>query len=99
MFQVALSVSIRHQSSTPSYSRIIPEVLDVFYALPLRGTKADWLSKQLKPWRGFCRRDVEDREGGCTFTDVPGEHRALMDFDHVPVFQKILRERLEARGV
>jgi len=75
------------------------EVLDVFYAIPLKGTKADWVNKQLKPWQGFCRRDVEGREDGATFTDVPGQHYTLMDFDHVPLFQKIFRERLEARGV
>jgi len=75
------------------------EVLDVFYAIPLKGTKADWLNKQLKPWQGFCRRDVEGRGDGATFTDVPGQHYTLMDFDHVPFFQKIFRERLEARGV
>ena len=78
---------------------IITEVLDVFYAIPLKGTKADWVNKQLKPWQGFCRRDVEGREGGTTFTDVPGQHYTLMDFDHVPFFQKIFRERLEARGI
>ena len=75
------------------------EVLDVFYAIPLKGTKADWVNKQLKPWQGFCRRDIEGREDGATFTDVPGQHYTLMDFDHVPGFQKIFRERLEARGV
>ena len=78
---------------------IIPEVLDVFYAIPLKGTKADWVNKQLKPWEGFCRRDKEGRGDGATFTDVPGQHYTLMDFDHVPFFQKIFRERLEARGI
>jgi hypothetical protein len=57
------------------------------------------VNKQLKPWQGFCRRDVEGREDGATFTDVPGQHYTLMDFDHVPFFQKIFRERLEARGI
>lgn len=88
--------------STPvpsCYSHIITEVLDVFYAIPLKGTKDDWLNKQLHPWRDFCRRDVERRGDGATFTDVPGRHYTLMDFDHVPGFQKIFRERLEARGV
>ena len=57
------------------------------------------MNKQLKPWQGFCRRDKEGREDGATFTDVPGQHYTLMDFDHVPFFQKIFRERLEARGI
>ncbi|KAF8435471.1 putative quinone synthetase [Boletus edulis BED1] len=66
--------------------------LDVFYANPLKGTKEDWLNNQLKPWAGFCREEP-------SFTDVPGQHYTLMDFDHVPGFQKIFRSRLEARGL
>ncbi|KAG9315544.1 atromentin synthetase [Chiua virens] len=66
--------------------------LDVFYAIPLRGSKEDWLNKQLKPWGGFSR-------GEAMYTDVPGQHYTLMDFDHVPGFQKIFRSRLEARGL
>ncbi|KAI6037492.1 atromentin synthetase [Pisolithus marmoratus] len=66
--------------------------LDVFYAIPLRGSKADWLNNQLKPWAEFSRSEP-------TYTDVPGQHYTLMDFDHVPQFQKIFRSRLEARGI
>ncbi|KAG1739672.1 NRPS-like enzyme [Suillus lakei] len=66
--------------------------LDVFHATPLKGTKADWLNKQLKPWDGFSH-------GQASYTDVPGQHYTLMDFDHVPQFQKIFRSRLEARGL
>ncbi|KAH7906729.1 atromentin synthetase, partial [Hygrophoropsis aurantiaca] len=66
--------------------------VDVFYAIPLRGSKSDWLNNQLKPWTGFSR-------GEPSFTDVPGQHYTLMDFDHVPQFQKIFRSRLEARGL
>ena len=101
MSRAVPSVSVWHQClpTTSSHSHVITEVLDVFYAIPLKGTKADWLNKQLKPWQDFCRRDVEGREDGATFTDVPGQHYTLMDFDHVPFFQKIFRERLEARGI
>ncbi|KIJ15165.1 hypothetical protein PAXINDRAFT_77684 [Paxillus involutus ATCC 200175] len=67
-------------------------VLDVFYAIPLRGSKEDWLNKQLKPWAGYSRAEP-------SYTDVPGQHYTLMDFDHVPGFQKIFRSRLEARGL
>jgi thioesterase domain-containing protein len=67
-------------------------VLDVFYAIPLRGSKEDWLNKQLKPWAGYSRAEP-------SYTDVPGHHYTLMDFDHVPGFQKIFRARLEARGL
>ncbi|KAG2106139.1 Alpha/Beta hydrolase protein [Suillus discolor] len=28
---------------------------DVFYAIPLRGSKSDWLNNQLKSWSGFSR--------------------------------------------
>ncbi|KAG1869226.1 atromentin synthetase [Suillus tomentosus] len=66
--------------------------LDVFYAIPFSGTKADWLNNQLKPWSDYSR-------GEASYTDVPGEHHALMDLEHVPQFQKILRSRLEARGL
>ncbi|KAG1824782.1 atromentin synthetase [Suillus subaureus] len=66
--------------------------VDVFYAIPLRGSKSDWLNNQLKPWSGFSR-------GEPSYTDVPGQHYTLMDFDHVPQFQKIFRGRLEARGL
>ena len=66
--------------------------VDVFYAIPLRGSKEDWLNKQLKPWEAFSR-------GEPSYTDVPGRHYTLMDFDHAPCFQKIFRSRLEARGL
>ncbi|KAG2351630.1 hypothetical protein BDR07DRAFT_1442894 [Suillus spraguei] len=54
--------------------------------------QVDWLNNQLKPWSGFSR-------GEPSYTDVPGQHYTLMDFDHVPQFQKIFRGRLEARGL
>ncbi|KAG2113448.1 atromentin synthetase [Suillus discolor] len=66
--------------------------LDVFYAIPFAGTKADWLNNQLKPWSGYSR-------GEASYTDVPGEHHTLMDLEHVSQFQKIFRSRLEARGL
>jgi hypothetical protein len=34
-----------------------------------------------------------------SYTDVPGQHYTLMDSDHVTQFQKIFRDRLEARGL
>ncbi|KAH7921008.1 alpha/beta-hydrolase [Leucogyrophana mollusca] len=67
-------------------------LLDVFYAIPLHGSKSDWLNNQLKPWAGFSRSEP-------TYTDVPGHHDTLMNFDNVPQFQKIFRSRLEARGL
>ncbi|KAG1730106.1 atromentin synthetase [Suillus paluster] len=68
--------------------------IDVFYAVPPRGPedKVNWLNNELKPWTAFSRNDP-------AFTDVPGEHNTLMDFDHASQFQKLLRGRLEARGL
>ncbi|KAI6156976.1 atromentin synthetase [Pisolithus tinctorius] len=68
------------------------ESIEVFYANPLHGNKDDWLNTHLKPWAGFSRSEP-------TYTDVPGYHQTLMDFDYVPQFQKIFRSRLEARGI
>ena len=56
--------------------------LSVFYAIPLHGTKPEWLEK-LKVWREYCRSEPE-------FIDVPGEHYTLMDPNHVEEFSKIL---------
>ncbi|KIK78971.1 hypothetical protein PAXRUDRAFT_162584, partial [Paxillus rubicundulus Ve08.2h10] len=66
-------------------------VMDVFYANPARGSKEAWLHR-LKRWSDYCRSEP-------SYIDVPGHHYTLMDFDHVPRFQKIFRDRLEARGL
>ncbi|KIJ19555.1 hypothetical protein PAXINDRAFT_69028 [Paxillus involutus ATCC 200175] len=67
-------------------------VLDVFYAMPPHDTKEDWLNQHLRRWADFCRSEP-------SFTNVPGHHDTLMDFDHVSGFQKIFRDALEARGL
>ncbi|WP_415840718.1 alpha/beta fold hydrolase [Nocardiopsis rhodophaea] len=64
--------------------------LSVFYAIPLRGTKEDWLNHQLRAWDGFARE--ENR-----YIDVPGEHYTLMGPEHVASFQAILRDELDRR--
>ncbi|MEV5596388.1 non-ribosomal peptide synthetase [Streptomyces sp. NPDC052496] len=64
------------------------ERLTVFYAIPIRGTKEDWLNLQLKKWDGFSRSPV-------TYIDVPGEHYTLMGHQHVAAFQDILRRELD----
>jgi acyl-CoA synthetase (AMP-forming)/AMP-acid ligase II/thioesterase domain-containing protein/acyl carrier protein len=64
------------------------ESLTVFYAVPLRGTKSDWLNKQLKAWDSFTRKPNR-------YIDVAGEHYTLMGAKHVPTFQAILRRELE----
>ncbi|WP_224367949.1 AMP-binding protein [Hyalangium versicolor] len=62
--------------------------LSVFYAIPLAGTKQDWLNKQLKQWDRFAREPNR-------YIDVPGEHYTLMGAKHVSSFQAILRKELE----
>ncbi|MDI3422096.1 non-ribosomal peptide synthetase [Streptomyces luteolus] len=62
--------------------------MSVFYAIPLRGTKEDWLDKELRRWDDFTRE--ENR-----YLDVPGEHYTLMGPKHVAAFQAILRAELD----
>jgi len=69
-----------------------PAAVDVFYAIPLRGSMADLFNNLFKPWSGFSR-------GEPSYTNVPGEHYTLMDLDYVPQFQEIFRGRLKARGL
>ncbi|MEY9940320.1 AMP-binding protein [Streptacidiphilus sp. MAP5-3] len=62
--------------------------MSIFYAIPLRGTKQDWLNKELRRWDDFT---VEPNR----FLDVPGEHYTLMGPKHVANFQSILRAELD----
>ncbi|OXY93062.1 non-ribosomal peptide synthetase [Streptomyces diastatochromogenes] len=62
--------------------------MSVFYAVPLRGTKQDWLNNELKRWADFTREAPR-------YLDVPGEHYTLMGPRHVAVFQSILRAELD----
>ncbi|ONI91989.1 peptide synthetase [Actinosynnema sp. ALI-1.44] len=62
--------------------------LTVFYAIPLRGTKEEWLRTQLRQWDDFSREPNR-------YVDVPGEHYTLMGSEHVPAFQAILRRELD----
>jgi acyl-CoA synthetase (AMP-forming)/AMP-acid ligase II/thioesterase domain-containing protein len=62
--------------------------ISVFYAIPLYGTKEDWLNTKLRQWDDFADEPNH-------YIDVPGEHYTLMDPQHVPVFQAILRQELD----
>lgn len=62
--------------------------MSVFYAVPLRGTKQDWLHNELKHWEDFTHEAPR-------YIDVPGEHYTLMGPRHVAVFQSILRAELD----
>ncbi|WP_217547284.1 non-ribosomal peptide synthetase [Streptomyces sp. GbtcB6] len=62
--------------------------MSVFYAIPLRGTKEDWLNNELRRW------DEHTTEQN-RYIDVPGEHYTLMGPQHVATFQSILRKELD----
>ncbi|WP_217712100.1 non-ribosomal peptide synthetase [Kitasatospora sp. NA04385] len=62
--------------------------MTVFHAEPLRGTRADWLEKELRRWDDFTEEDTR-------YVAVPGEHYTLMGPQHVAAFQAILREELD----
>jgi acyl-CoA synthetase (AMP-forming)/AMP-acid ligase II/thioesterase domain-containing protein/acyl carrier protein len=64
------------------------ESLTVFYAHPLRGTKQDWLNKELRRWDDFSR-------SANRYVDVAGEHYTLMGAKHVGTFQAVLRSELD----
>ncbi|WP_432586727.1 non-ribosomal peptide synthetase [Streptomyces sp. HD1123-B1] len=62
--------------------------MSVFYAIPLRGTKEDWLNDELRRWD-------EHTTGPNRYLDVPGEHYTLMSPQHVAAFQSVLRRELD----
>jgi thioesterase domain-containing protein len=62
--------------------------MSVFCAHPLRGTKQDWINKELKRWDDFTRKPSR-------FIDVNGEHYTLMGPKHVATFQATLRAELD----
>ncbi|CAJ4380583.1 non-ribosomal peptide synthetase [Burkholderia pseudomallei] len=62
--------------------------MSIFYAIPLRGTKDDWLNKELRRWDEFTRAPNR-------YIDVAGEHYTLMGPAHVATFQAVLRAELD----
>lgn len=62
--------------------------VSVFCAIPLHGTKEDWVNNALRKWDDFTREPNR-------YIDVPGEHYTMMDAQHVATFQAILRKELE----
>ncbi|CAL5868905.1 uncharacterized protein PFLUO_LOCUS3132 [Penicillium psychrofluorescens] len=68
--------------------------LEVLYGQPIEAvasTKRDWLEQKLSRWTHF----VDDVQ----FHEVPGHHYTLLAPEHVGAFYRILRARMEARGV
>ncbi|MFE6779431.1 alpha/beta fold hydrolase [Streptomyces sp. NPDC057702] len=62
--------------------------MTVFYATPLRGTKADWLAHELRRWDEHTRSKNR-------YIEVPGEHYTMLGPAHVATFQAILRGELD----
>ncbi|MBI0376492.1 non-ribosomal peptide synthetase [Streptomyces albiflaviniger] len=62
--------------------------MTVFYAIPLRGTKEDWLANELRRWDDYTTEPNR-------YVDVPGEHYTLMGPRHVAAFQAVLRRELD----
>ncbi|MEV0545099.1 non-ribosomal peptide synthetase [Nocardia salmonicida] len=62
--------------------------MSVFCAVPLRGTKQDWIDNELSRWDEFT---IEPNR----YIDVPGEHYTLMGPRHVTAFQSVLRKELD----
>ncbi|MFE0106729.1 AMP-binding protein [Streptomyces sp. NPDC059009] len=62
--------------------------MTVFCAVPLRGTKEDWVTHELSRWDEYTR-------GPNRYVDVPGEHYTLMGPRHVAAFQAVLRRELD----
>ncbi|MCN9241639.1 non-ribosomal peptide synthetase [Streptomyces sp. RY43-2] len=83
---VHLAQSMVHLGRTYEPSGSI-EQATVFYCTPLKGTKQDWLDKQLRDWDRFAR-------GTNAYIEVDGEHYTLMSPQHVQTFQATLRREL-----
>ncbi|GAA2711363.1 MULTISPECIES: non-ribosomal peptide synthetase [Streptomyces] len=62
--------------------------MTVFCAVPLRGTKQEWVERELRRWDDFTT-------GPNRYLDIPGEHYTLMGPRHVAAFQSILRRELD----
>ncbi|MGW2424716.1 alpha/beta fold hydrolase [Streptomyces sp. NPDC001709] len=64
--------------------------MSVFHAIPLRGTKQEWLDNELRRWDAFTT-------GPNHYLEVPGEHYTMLAPQHVAAFQAILRRELDLR--
>jgi acyl-CoA synthetase (AMP-forming)/AMP-acid ligase II/thioesterase domain-containing protein len=82
---LAQSLLTLGRSYTPSG---FVDSMTVFYAIPLRGTKENWLNNELRRWDDFTRSPNR-------YIDVPGEHYTLMGPKHVAKFQAVLRSELD----
>lgn len=61
--------------------------MTVFCAHPLRGTRRDWVEKELRRWDEHSREPVR-------YVDVPGEHYTMIGPRHVHTFAALLHAEL-----
>lgn len=69
-------------------------LLEVFYGRPLDAvsmSKAEWREKELSRWDEF----VDDVK----FHEVSGDHYTLLSIENVGSFARVLKKRLQARGL
>ncbi|MEU9987482.1 non-ribosomal peptide synthetase [Streptomyces sp. NPDC048045] len=85
--ELADSLTDLGRSYEPSGS--VPS-MSVFHALPLRGTRQDWLDNELRRWDAFTT-------GPNHYLEVPGEHYTMLAPAHVAEFQAVLRRELDLR--
>ncbi|MGW6793995.1 AMP-binding protein [Streptomyces chartreusis] len=63
------------------------QAMTVFCADPLRGTRHDWVEKELRRWDEHTREPVQ-------YVDVAGEHYTMIGPRHVHTFAALLRAEL-----
>ncbi|MFF7749437.1 AMP-binding protein [Streptomyces sp. NPDC007971] len=85
--ELADSLTDLGRSYEPSGS--VPS-MSVFHAIPLRGTRQDWLDNELRRWDAFTT-------GPNHYLEVPGEHYTMLAPAHVAEFQAVLRRELDLR--
>jgi acyl-CoA synthetase (AMP-forming)/AMP-acid ligase II/thioesterase domain-containing protein len=64
--------------------------ISVFCADPLRGSRQDWIDKELRRW------DEHTREPN-RYLNVPGEHYTMLAPENLPAFQAALKTELKHR--
>ncbi|KAH7394853.1 putative polyketide synthase PksJ [Phaeosphaeria sp. MPI-PUGE-AT-0046c] len=69
--------------------------MDIFYCQPLKDVarnRVEYRKNHLNYWVNFVRNDLH-------FHEVDGQHYTMIDQDHCPKFQQVLKKALAARGL
>lgn len=69
--------------------------MDIFYCQPLKdvaNNRVEYRKNHLNHWVNFIRKDLH-------FHEVDGQHYTMIDQDHCPKFQQILKKAITARGL